>query len=159
MKKPVNVHVEVDLLIAEPASDINSVDFVEVCEKNGSTFFTDKNFGIAKISWKGHVDIHIAKKLIRLGFEAIEFHGYKKLILDHSELAVFETEARVWIKELLKHKAERVNEKLIKLASISPKNAIGSVYSNFAGDIIKEEMPHLKMRKFDDVSDALHWLI
>ena len=109
-------------------------------------------------SWDGQVNIHTAKNLIKLGFEAIESHGHKKLLLDHSTLIVFETEARVGVKELLKHKVERVNDKLTKLASISPNSTIGSVFSNFASDIIKKEMPHLNMKRFDSAKDAISWL-
>lgn len=158
VRRSVNSDLKVDLLIAEPVISLKIPEFTHVAEKSGSTISTDKNSGIAKIAWKGHVDIHAAKKLIKLGFEAIEFHGYKKLILDHSDLVAFDTEARVWVKELLKFRAQRVNDKLTKLASISPKTSIGSVYSNFAGDVLKEELPHLKMKRFDALSDALKWL-
>ena len=109
-------------------------------------------------SWDGQVNIHTAKKLIRPGFEAIESHGHKKLLLDHSTLIVFETEARVWVKESLKHNAERVKDKLTKLASISPNTAIGSVFTGFARDILKEQMPHLNMKGFGSAKDAINWL-
>lgn len=153
-----SVKPEVDLLIAEPIKDLNSISFKQISQKNGSIFSIDKKAGIARISWNGHVDIHTAKKIIKLGFEAIEFHGYKKLILDHSDLVEFETEARVWVKELIKYKAERVDKKLTSIASISPKNSIGSIYSNFAGDILKHELPHLPMKRFDNLEEALYWL-
>lgn len=150
--------MEAEVFTAKVSSNTKAVDFQEISKQEGSTFSVDKNFGIAQINWNGKVTIHTAKKLLRLLFEAIDSHGYKKLVLDHSTLVVFETEARVWVKELLKRKAESVKDKLTDLASISPNTAIGSVYSSFAGDILKEEMPHLKMKRFDSAKDAINWL-
>ncbi|MEP1032073.1 hypothetical protein [Ekhidna sp.] len=158
MKKATH-SIEVDLLISDSTKNLKSVDFQSITKKNGSTFSIDENYGIARIDWNDHVDIHTAKKLIRSAFEAIEFHGCNKLVLDHSFLVEFETEARVWVKELLKHKAESLSNKLVKLASISPISAIGSMYSSFAGEILKDEIPLLKMKRFDDVQAALNWLI
>lgn len=149
---------EVGVLAKDSTNKSDKCDLEMICEKNGSSFSIDKKSGISRIDWRGHVDIHTAKKLIRIGFESIDNEECNKLLIDHSNLVEFETEARVWVKELLRHKAEMLNDKLIKLASISPSMAIGSVFSNFASDILKTEMPHLELKRFDQFDAAIKWL-
>ncbi len=156
VRKPINTALQVDVLV-EPAQQVNS-NFQIMSEKNGSEFLLDQVNGMGRINWNGQVDIHTAKKLLRTAFDAISFHNCTKLILDHSQLIVFDTEARVWVKELISYKAESVNDKLVKMASISPKSSIGSMFSNFAGEILKDELPHLTMKRFDNLEDALYWL-
>ncbi len=149
---------EVGVLAKKSAHESNVLHFEKVCEKNGSSYSIDRKTGLSRIDWRGHVDIHTAKKLIRIGFETIENGESNKLLIDHSSLVEFETEARVWVKEILKHKAETLNDKLSKLASVSPSMAIGSIFSNFASNILKTEMPHLSLKRFDEVDTALDWL-
>lgn len=135
------------------------LNFKVISEMNGSTFEVDKDYGISRITWNGTVDLPTVRKLVTLGADSVEFHKYKRLLLDRSKLIEFDTQARVWIKGLLKSRAKRIVKMVNKLAIINPKTSRGSIFSNFIASAIKLVMPNLDMRKFNSEEDAIEWLI
>ncbi|MEO9871331.1 hypothetical protein [Ekhidna sp.] len=135
------------------------LNFTVVHSMNGSTFELDKNNGIARIIWRGQVDIQTAKKLVSMGADSVEFNGYKKLLLDRSNLIEFETEARLWIRELLKTRAKKIVRKVNKLAIVKATTAKGSIFSNFIATAIKIVMPNLEMQEFNKEEEAFDWLV
>ncbi|MEO9871332.1 SpoIIAA family protein [Ekhidna sp.] len=135
------------------------VNFKMISNMNGSTFEVDKDYGISRITWNGKVDMETARKLVTLGADSVEFHKYKKLLLDRSNLIEFDTQARVWIKGLLKTRAKKIVKMVDKLAIINPETARGTIFSNFIAAAIKIVMPNLVMRKFNSEEEAIDWLL
>ncbi|MFK7953810.1 MAG: hypothetical protein AB8B73_13275 [Ekhidna sp.] len=134
------------------------IEFKVYQEINGSTYEIDKQNNISRITWSGKVDLPTAKQLVTLGADSVEFYGYKKLLIDRSNLVEFDTEARLWIKEMLKTRAKKIVRMVDKLAIIKSNSAKGSIFSNLISSAIKIVMPNLKMEKFDNCDDALEWL-
>jgi hypothetical protein len=125
---------------------------------NGSFFEVDQTNGIAKITWRGNVDIQTAKHIVVHCARAIE-KGSEKLLIDQSSLNQFDTEARLWIKVFIKSSIGNVANKLQILASIKPNTAKGNIFSHFASDELKAALPGLKMKKFDFLEEAIDWLL
>lgn len=136
-----------------------SVDFSIQKEIEGSTFEVDKINGISKITWNGAVSINAARQLVTMGADSVEFQGYKKLVLDRSNLLEFDTEARVWIKGMLKTRAKKIVRLVDQMAIIKPTTAKGSIFSNFIASAITIVMPNLEMQKFDNLDEAIEWLL
>ncbi|MEQ8907509.1 hypothetical protein [Ekhidna sp.] len=148
-----------DMAIPTKAQTIKkTAKFEVVYEMDGSSFEVDKTNGIARIIWKGNVNIKTAKHLVIHCARAIE-KGNKKLLIDQSTLDQFDTEARLWIKVFIKSSIGNVSSKLLMLASIKPKSTKGSIFSHFASSELKEALPNLDMRRFDAVEEALDWLL
>lgn len=97
--------------------------------------------------------------LVTMGADSVEFYGYKKLILDRSNLVEFDTEARVWIKGMLKTRAKKIVRMVERLAIVRATTTKGSIFSNFIASAIKIVMPNLEMQKFDNIEDAVDWLL
>ncbi len=132
--------------------------FEVIYAMNGSTFEIDKINGISRIVWRGVVDIQSAKELVTMGADSVEFQGYKRLLLDRSNLVEFDTEARVWIRELLKTRAKKIVKMVDKLAIVKATSVKGSIFSNFIATAIKIVMPNLEMQEFQTEDEALNWL-
>ena len=136
-----------------------STDFLVHKEIEGNTFELDKLNKIAKISWLGNVNLSIASELLTLAGDHIEFNGYTKLLVDRTKLTEFNTEARVWIKDLLKTRAKKIARKVDKVALINAKSSMGKIFSNMMATAISLILPNMKMKKFDEISDAERWLL
>ncbi|MFY0598489.1 MAG: hypothetical protein JXR03_02380 [Cyclobacteriaceae bacterium] len=134
-------------------------NFEIVGEINGNTFSTDKTNGISRVTWEGSVNIEAAEKILTLGADSVEFDGFKKILLDRSQLQEFDTEARMWIKNLLKTRAKGLSKLVEKIAIIKATTAKGSIFSNFIASAIGIILPHLEMRKFDTEKEAIGWLM
>lgn len=131
----------------------------EICQEiNGSTFEIDPIRKITKIKWVGLVDKHTASTLLSKGGDSVEFQGYDKLLVDRYELGEFDTEARVWIKDLLKTRAKRLSKNVEKIAIVNAGSTMGSIFSNMLTSAITLVMPGLKLKKFEHRDEALDWL-
>ena len=134
--------------------------FKIVKKVEGSIFSLDPKNKISRISWFGEVTEETASKLLTLGADSGEFHGYNKLILDRRELTEFTTEARVWIKhDLLKTRAKKIVNKVDKVAFIGSRNTRGNIFSNFLSSAIGLVFPKLEMERFVDLREAIKWSI
>ena len=134
--------------------------FKIVKKLEGSVFSLDPKNKISRISWSGEVSENTARTLLTLGANSVEFHGYNKLILDRRELTEFSTEARVWIKhDLLKTRAKKIVNRVEKVAFIGAKNTRGNIFSNFLSSAIGLVFPKLDMERFQDLRQAVIWLI
>lgn len=167
MEAPSNIDVDQADILAELKIDLppkkevavpQESHFETLKEINGSKFEYDKLNGIPRITWQGDVGIEEASVLVTLGADYVEFHGCRKLLLDRSSLLEFDTEARMWIKDLLKTRAKRIVKMVDKLAIIKPHSAKGSIFSNFIASAIGLVFPGLEMMKFDSEEEAVSWL-
>jgi hypothetical protein len=140
-------------------SKINFIDFELTKEMDASTFETNNDLGICKITWHGVAQAETVESLVSMGADVIEFEGYKKLILDRSDLTEFDTEARIWIKGFLKERARHVAKKTEKVAIINATTAKGSIFSDFISTTIGLLIPTLEMKKFDNLPEAYSWLL
>ncbi len=136
-----------------------TTDFVVQKELDGNIFELDKKNKITKISWYGKVDVKIASDLLNRAGDAVEFDGFTKLLVDRRKLDEFDTEARVWIKDLLKTRAKRIARKVDKVALINAKSSMGKIFSNMMATAISLILPNMKMKKFDDYDEAEKWLL
>lgn len=132
--------------------------FKEIRRSEKCILEANEDSKVLRLRWCGRVGIHTTKKIIAAAINTIKLHGYTKLILDQSDLAEFETESRVWIKEFLKTSSHKFSASLSHLASIRPKTISGNIFSNFASEILKEALPNLKLRRFETVEEATKWL-
>lgn len=143
------------------AIHLNSTEkpqFKKLRQFGNSSLEIDQTRGIALIKWVGKVDINVAKKLIFSTINASEFSSCNKILLDQSNLVEFSTETRVWLKFFLKNNAKRFRTKLLKLGSIKPQTPSGLLFSNFASEILKSEMPNLRRKRFETFDQASTWL-
>lgn len=156
-----NKNQEVIILRPEPILSVSSVPIKFIIKKeiNGSRFELDNVNNISRITWSGNVNFETAKELLTLGADSVEILGYDKLLLDRSALTEFETEARVWIKGLLKTRAKKIVKNVSKVAMINAKSAKGSLFSNFIGSAISMVFPDLQLKKFNSVEESLAWLL
>ncbi len=136
-----------------------TTSFVIHKEINQNTFELDKDNNIAKIAWFGKVDVSTASELLKLGGDSVEYNGFTKLLIDRSKLTEFDTEARVWIKDLLKTRAKRLARQVEKLAIINAQSSMGKIFSNMMATAISLIIPNMKMKKFDDLIEAEKWLL
>ena len=134
------------------------VNFQVVHLKNGSTFEVDSMNAISRVAWNGVIDAKTVKDLVKMGADSVEYGSYNKLLLDRSNLLEFTTDARVWLKELLKNRASKIVDMVEKVAIIKATTLKGNVFSNFIGAAIKIVMPNLEMREFDTEREAINWL-
>ncbi len=148
--------MEHDVLIKEALS--TSLNFLVQKEVEGNTFEVDEIAKTCMITWNGVVSINAAQQLISMGADSVEFSGYQKLILNRSNLLEFDTEARVWIKGMLKTRAKKLARLVDQMAIVEAKTAKGSIFSNLISSAIKIVMPNLQMKKFDNIDEALEWL-
>ncbi len=137
----------------------STTDFLVHKEIEGNTFEVDKLNQIVKISWFGNVNLSIASELLTLAGDHIEFNGFTKLLVDRTKLSEFDTEARVWIKDLLKTRAKKIAKKVDKVALINAKSSMGKIFGNMMATAISLILPNMKMKKFDEVSEAESWLL
>jgi hypothetical protein len=157
-----NVKIIDQKIVVEPQienSIIDPIAFDFIKELNGSRFELNNEHKISRITWSGSVNLETASSLLTLGANSVENSGFTKLILDRSNLTEFETEARVWIKGLLKTRAKKIVKKVERMAMINAKTAKGTIFSNFIGSAINMVMPDLYMKKFDNEDEALTWLL
>jgi hypothetical protein len=157
-----NVKIIDQKIVVEPQMEnsiIDPISFDFIKELNGSRFELNKEHKISRITWSGSVNLETASSLLTLGANSVENSGFTKLILDRSNLTEFETEARVWIKGLLKTRAKKIVKKVERMAMINAKTAKGTIFSNFIGSAINMVMPDLYMKKFDNEDEALTWLL
>lgn len=152
---------KVVVLDPEPPISVNEIPITFIIKKemNGSRFEQDKANGISRITWYGKVDMETARTLLTYGADSVEFHGYKKLILDRSNLTEFETEARVWIKGLLKSRAKTIVQMVEKVAMINAKTTKGLIFSNFIASAISMVFPDLTMKKFENEAESIAWIM
>ncbi|MEQ8237917.1 MAG: hypothetical protein RIA69_01825 [Cyclobacteriaceae bacterium] len=137
---------------------IEPISFDLIEELNGSRFELNNQHKIVRITWNGKVNLETASKLLTLGANSVEFYGFTKLVLDRSNLTEFETEARVWIKDLLKNRAKKLSKKVEKMAIINATTTKGSIFSNFIASAINMVLPDLYMKKFDNEDEAFLWI-
>lgn len=133
--------------------------FIIMAERGGSTLEFDSINKIAMIKWQGTVTVATASRLVTLGASAVNIHGYSKLILDRSNLKEFDTEARIWIKNMLKSEARKISHKVEKLAIVNSTSIKGSVFSNMISSAISLIMPGLTLKKFDTSVAAINWVM
>ncbi len=136
-----------------------TTNFVVQKNLDGNTFELDKVNKITKIAWSGKVNVSTASELLKLGGDSVEFDGFTKLLIDRSKLTEFDTEARVWIKDLLKTRAKKLARNVEKLAIINAQSSMGKIFSNMMATAISLILPNMKMKKFDDVEEAEKWLL
>lgn len=127
-------------------------------EVKGSSFHVDSLNKISKVVWHGHVDKETATTLLTLGGDSVEFEGFTRLLLDRRDLSEFDTEARVWIKDLLKTRAKKLSPKVKKLAIINAHSSLAIIFSNMMASAIGLIIPNLNLKKFDNEEEALEWL-
>ncbi|WP_089356096.1 hypothetical protein [Ekhidna lutea] len=137
----------------------NGLDFKVIKDLDGNTFDTNKNLGICRINWNGVVDIEKAQQLVGLGGDYVEYNKYSKVILNQSGLLEFDSEATIWIKSFIKSRAKKLSDSVDKLALINAKSIKGIIFSNLIEGVIRLVMPKLKIKKFNNVEDAISWLI
>ncbi|MEP5613111.1 MAG: STAS/SEC14 domain-containing protein [Cyclobacteriaceae bacterium] len=136
-----------------------TTNFIVQKEITGNTFSLDKETNISKIAWSGKVNLPIASELLQLAGDSVEFSGFTRLLIDRSQLDEFDTEARLWIKNLLKTRAKKLSRKVEKLAIINAKSAMGSIFSNMMASTISLIIPNMKMKRFENIDDAERWLL
>ncbi|MEP1097493.1 MAG: STAS/SEC14 domain-containing protein [Cyclobacteriaceae bacterium] len=136
-----------------------TTSFVVQKEINGNTFSLDKSANITKIAWSGKVSLPIASELLSLAGDSVEFSGFTKLLIDRSKLDEFDTEARLWIKNLLKTRAKKLSKKVEKLAIINAKSAMGAIFSNMMASTISLIIPNMTMKRFENLDEAESWLL
>ena len=138
---------------------VGSTSFVVQSTINGSTFEIDKVNNISKVAWKGKVDLDTAKNLLTVGGDSVEFDGFTKLLIDRSLLTEFDTEARVWIKNLYKTRAKKLAHKVEKMAIVNANSKMGNIFSNMMTSAISLIVPNLKLKIFDTIDEAEKWLL
>ncbi|WP_421762554.1 hypothetical protein [Ekhidna sp.] len=141
------------------AANFLGPEFKKISQFGSSSIEIDSIYRIALIRWVGKVDIGTTKKIIFAGINSEEFKNCAKILLDQSNLVEFSTESRIWLKHFLKNNAKGYNKKVIKLGSVKPQTASGLLFSNFASELLKSEMPDLRRKRFDNVGEAIGWLI
>ncbi len=134
------------------------VQFRVVHLKNGSTFEIDSENKISRVAWNGVIDVKTVEDLVKSGADSVEHGTYNKLLLDRSNLLEFTTEARVWMKGLLKNRATKIVDMVEKVAIVKATTLKGNVFSNFIGAAVRIVMPKLEMREFDSEKEAINWL-
>ena len=107
----------------------------------------------------GDVNLETAKKLLTLGGDSVEFEGYTLLMIDRFELKEFDTDARIWIKELFKTRAKKLAKNVERMAIINPETSMAGIFSNMLTTAISLVMPGLKVKKFDSREEGLDWLL
>lgn len=124
-----------------------------------STFEVDRIHNISKVRWVGDVNVETAKKLLTLGGDSVEFDGYTRLMVDRFELKEFDTDARIWIKELFKTRAKKLSKKVERMAIINAQSSMGGIFSNMLTSAISLIMPGLTVKKFDSREEGMNWLL
>lgn len=137
----------------------SNLSFSVVKEANGSTFEIDKINNISRVKWVGNVNLEAAKMLLTLGGDSVEFDGYTKLLIDRYQLKEFDTDARVWIKELFKTRAKKLAKRVEKMAIINPEASMAGIFSNMLTSAISLVMPGLTVKKFDTREEGMKWLL
>lgn len=137
----------------------SNLSFSVVKEANGSTFEVDKINNISRVKWVGNVNLEAAKTLLTLGGDSVEFDGYTKLLIDRYQLKEFDTDARVWIKELFKTRAKKLAKRVEKMAIINPEASMAGIFSNMLTSAISLVMPGLTVKKFDIREEGMKWLL
>ncbi len=141
------------------ASNIDDIKLELIHDHNGSLLLADKRLKIVMLKWNGVIDKETARELLSKGAENIEFHDYKKLMINRLELVELETEARIWIKKFLQGRAKRIAPKVNKVAFVNPKSVRGSIFSNMLSSAISLIIPTLKTQKFITEAEASQWLL
>ena len=141
----------------ETATTIAS-DFKIIHMKNGSTFEIDTKNQISRVVWNGVINANTVQELVKKGADSVEFGSYDKLLLNRANLLEFTTEARVWLKELLKNRASKIVDMVGKVAVVKATTLKGNVFSNFIGAAIRIVMPNLQMKEFETEKEAINWL-
>lgn len=133
--------------------------FTIVESMNQSSFELDSINGISRVKWVGTVNLETAKRLLTLGGDSVEFDGYKRLMIDRYELKEFDTDARIWIKELFKTRAKKLSKEVDRMAIINPKTSMAGIFSNMLTSAISLVMPGLLVKKFDSREKGISWLL
>ena len=140
--------------------EIDTAYFQFVIVKGHSSLLIDKPNKILKVIWSGEVDKDTASVLLTRGADLVEAGSASKLLLNRKELMHFSKGAKNWIKEvLLKQRAKKLVNKVLKVATVKSSSAIGNLFSNVITSAIRMIFPNLKMNQFETEEEALYWLL
>ncbi|MEP1095179.1 MAG: hypothetical protein ABJG78_08725 [Cyclobacteriaceae bacterium] len=129
-------------------------------ELNGSSVAVDYQNKIVKVEWDGIVDLATVNIILNKAADLIEVGHCDKLLLNRKNLKEFTTEARIWIKQdLLRNRAKKLVNKVVKVATVNSSTAMGGVFANFISTAIKLIFPKLSMVKFSSQQEGLDWLL
>ena len=131
-----------------------------VLEDNECHVQFNQEHKIVVIKWFGIVDLPTAQNILMKGSNFIEDGRATRILLDRRNLNQFSKEASKWIRDdLLRNRAKKLVHLVDKVATVKPRTAIGTIFSNVVSTAIRIVFPGLRMKSYDNQVEAFEWLI